>query len=556
MSAMLIEIRCDEFKVNGQIRPPIRFHAGLNAVLGDGENSIGKSTLLMIIDFVFGGNDYVDKLKDVHEEIGEHTIEFAFSWGGKHHYFSRNTISKSEVAVCDENYKKLETISTSKFCERLFDGYNLQLPSITLRDVVGRYFRIRKRGNLNENHPLLVVAREKDADAITILIKLFNKYSLIAEYEKKKKAEEEKEKAFKAAQKYEFIPKAITIKQFKDNTKLIGELEEKLISLSLRSTPELLELDAEEASIVAEAKNEYTQARRQRTRLYSKLAAVEHDIAGGIPFDSIDFSELSRFFPGVALKEIKIVSNFHEKLRNVLNNEFKNERENIQGMIALLDVQIAELEKALQKDNKLVRTSKRIFDEYAAVKGEIDKLQALNSRHIEAAELKNSKKALAADLAESKGAQMRLIQSEINSEMRKINEIIQDGLIVPPVLTFKENAAGYHFETPKDAGTGTAFVGLIDFDLGILRLTALPALIHDSFVFKQIAAPTVERIMKLYAEQTNKQIFIEFDRVSTYSQEMVKLLLSPEVKVIELSKQEPLFGRLWNTDDNGNGNIS
>ncbi|MFU0789841.1 MAG: hypothetical protein ACFWT6_07790 [Virgibacillus proomii] len=39
---------------------PIRFHKGLNVVLGDdeGSNSIGKSTLLMIIDFVFGGNTY------------------------------------------------------------------------------------------------------------------------------------------------------------------------------------------------------------------------------------------------------------------------------------------------------------------------------------------------------------------------------------------------------------------------------------------------------------------------------------------------------------------
>ena len=76
MSAMLVEICCDEFKINNEVRPPIRFHRGLNAVLGDdsGSNSIGKSTLFMIIDFVFGGSDYITKQKDVHQEIGGHTI--------------------------------------------------------------------------------------------------------------------------------------------------------------------------------------------------------------------------------------------------------------------------------------------------------------------------------------------------------------------------------------------------------------------------------------------------------------------------------------------------
>ena len=49
---MLKRIRCDKFR-----EKEIIFHPGLNAVIGDeiASNSIGKSTLLMIIDFVFGG---------------------------------------------------------------------------------------------------------------------------------------------------------------------------------------------------------------------------------------------------------------------------------------------------------------------------------------------------------------------------------------------------------------------------------------------------------------------------------------------------------------------
>jgi len=78
---MLKQISCDKFMANNQVRPPIVFHKGLNAVIGDSDshNSIGKSTLLMIIDFCFGGEDYIDKEKDVVNSIGEHTIKFILS---------------------------------------------------------------------------------------------------------------------------------------------------------------------------------------------------------------------------------------------------------------------------------------------------------------------------------------------------------------------------------------------------------------------------------------------------------------------------------------------
>ena len=75
---MLTEIKCDKF-VN---QPIIKFHNGLNCILGDddGSNSIGKSTSLMIIDFVFGGDTYSKNI-DVRNNVGNHRIEFKFSFG-------------------------------------------------------------------------------------------------------------------------------------------------------------------------------------------------------------------------------------------------------------------------------------------------------------------------------------------------------------------------------------------------------------------------------------------------------------------------------------------
>ena len=52
---MLHEICCDQF-----YQKQIVFNPGLSVVLGTntGDNSIGKSTFLLIVDYVFGGSTY------------------------------------------------------------------------------------------------------------------------------------------------------------------------------------------------------------------------------------------------------------------------------------------------------------------------------------------------------------------------------------------------------------------------------------------------------------------------------------------------------------------
>ena len=52
---MLHEIYCEQFH-----QKRIVFNPGLSVVLGTntGDNSIGKSTFLLIVDYVFGGSTY------------------------------------------------------------------------------------------------------------------------------------------------------------------------------------------------------------------------------------------------------------------------------------------------------------------------------------------------------------------------------------------------------------------------------------------------------------------------------------------------------------------
>lgn len=73
---MLKEMRSPAFRKDGKERPPIVFHKGLNVVLGmeNGKNSIGKSSAMQAIDFVFGGSTYIKG--DGVKHVG-HTIPFS-----------------------------------------------------------------------------------------------------------------------------------------------------------------------------------------------------------------------------------------------------------------------------------------------------------------------------------------------------------------------------------------------------------------------------------------------------------------------------------------------
>ena len=104
---MLYEIVCDKFKTK-----KVLFNSGLNTVLGtnEGDNSIGKSSFLLIVDFVFGGTTYA-KSEDIIKNIGEHSIKFAFKFSNKMHYFCRSVNHLNEVYLCDENYNNIEKIS-------------------------------------------------------------------------------------------------------------------------------------------------------------------------------------------------------------------------------------------------------------------------------------------------------------------------------------------------------------------------------------------------------------------------------------------------------------
>lgn len=68
----------------------------------DGANSIGKSSAMLAIDFVFGGDTYLKS--DGVKHIEHHTIFFAFQFCGQKYCFARATGDADNVFLCKENH--------------------------------------------------------------------------------------------------------------------------------------------------------------------------------------------------------------------------------------------------------------------------------------------------------------------------------------------------------------------------------------------------------------------------------------------------------------------
>ena len=86
---------------------------------------------------------------------------------------------------------------------------------------------------------------------------------------------------------------------------------------------------------------------------------------------------------------------------------------------------------------------------------------------------------------------------------------------------------------------------MIVFDLAILSLTNLPALIHDSLIFKNIGDQPIEKILEIYETFPEKQIFIALDKSSSYNSSSTEEILNKNAVLTLSDNDASLFGRCW-----------
>lgn len=578
---MLYEIWCDRFRTggkDGQIRPPIRFHAGLNAVLGTQtrSNSIGKSTFLMIIDYVFGGIDYLDS--DAHIFVGEHEIYFTFRFGDTMHRFCRKTIEKDVVYLCENcswaeeearlerirlNEEKAkdapallehdlnpyvltdETLKVDEYCKFLFNEYRIESENISFRNIVGRYFRVYGRPNHDEHQPLHNTPREKDSEAITALQRLFGETQQIKDLKANEKEKAEEKKAYKAAQKYHLVRHITTKKALKQATEERDKLQEELNDLIRSKDREVEQADLSRSDEAAAINRKLAALRRNRSRLKSQLEALYINIDGHTAVTRGDIRDLAFFFPDVNIVELQSIEDFHQRLRAVLESEMSEERAQLQSSIDNLDAEIRALEEQYRSLGIPTRLPTPFLQNYSDLTMRINDLNAQIDSFQKNKDVDDAHKAAAAALKAAQEKELPRIAGEINAQMVRISDEILGPEREAPRLDLKDGKS-YTFGTSTNRGTGNNYKNLIIYDLSILTKTDLPAFIHDSFLLTDIGDTPTGAIVKQYikTEPSGKQVFIALDKTKSYGEETDKDLNDHQVLYLSEGGNE-LFGWSW-----------
>lgn len=543
---MLKEIRCDLFKEQGKLRPPVKFHRGLNIVLGSvpgKAGSIGKSTMLLIIDFAFGGNSY--KKSDAVTQLNDHTIYFTFSFNGTDYHFARNTGEEKIVARLDESGNVVDSIAIQDFTDWLCKKYKMDLPGLSFRNSISRFFRIYGKNNLNERRPLQTRGGdEAQKDAIHVLVTLFDLYSSILSFKEMLILAEEKIKAFRAARRFEFIPSAVDgMKKYDENVAAIAQLEREREELCQADNQTINAEEMQEANKVNEL-NRYLQELRKRIRSKEDdLYLLRINIQQGVYPTEADLKSLREIFPEANFKKLLDIERFHSKIQVILKEELENAALAVEEELKPLVQELDELTKQVSSLRPSMAFSEEFLYAYTRLDRRINKLKDENEAFDTRNRLQEQKRQADARYQEQMKSVLKTIESTINEEMESLNEIATNGEYNAPKLTLTKFDS-YDFETPKDKGTGTNNRSMILYDLAVLHSTVLPAIAHDSILFDPMSRPDLSRLIQIYEKEKEKQIFIALDKTSTCSETAQDIIARNTVIKLD-NNEHALFGDKW-----------
>lgn len=541
--AMLKEVYCELFKSTAGPRGRIQFHQGLNTVLGGeaADNSIGKSTFLLILDYCFGGETYGKT--NVKNYVGDHTICFAFHFRDGDHYYSRTVSDSKHVNRCNSEYQPVgDPIDLKAFRQELFDGYEIALENITFRDMVGRFFRISGKGNDEIENPLHYKS-PKGEQAVTAMEKLFGMYQFVGALKKRLKEADEKKKTYNKARRLKLVPSAIkTDKQYAKNIARIDELQVELAGLTKDTDSDLLEKELQRKSEEAEAASRLRGMKRQYGRLASQYRVVTKNRDDAFVTTEDNLQTLASYFPTVNIKRIEEVEAFHRKLHGILDSELSDEAQSLQVLMQAATQEIQKLEAELVELGIPIQVPKPFLEKYSELQREISALESQNEAFEQTEQFKADVEAVGKDLDVAESQVLRDIEDMLNAQMVRYNDRVYEVRREAPTIKF-ESKAKYDFHTPRDDGKGTAFKSLIVLDLSILELTELPAIAHDSSIFKNIGDLPIDGIMDIYLE-SKKQIFIAFDKEGAYTKKVADAVT--DTAVIKLGENgDQLFGWTW-----------
>ncbi|ECI2792831.1 MULTISPECIES: DUF2326 domain-containing protein [Enterobacteriaceae] len=536
---MLKNIYCEKL-----IRKELIFKNGLNAILGpkNGANSIGKSSVLMLIDYVFGGDDFITLCKDVISQVGHLNIEFTFEFDGKSYHFIRNTETNNSVFFRN-NEEKLEW-SIEDFRIFLAQKYGFSSNDPSLRNLVSRFTRIWGKDNYNPNKPLLRYTGEGYASIKEFLIKSFGYYNLIEEIEKKKSENEVNRKNIDIAFKQGFVKK-VNLKEYRQAKQDLNVIDNKIDTikkdLDLFAANIKAILDEKSLSLAIE-KDKYL---KQKYSLESKLFRIEENISDTKPIPKRYFSKVVDFFPTVNIDKLNEVEGFHLSISKILSDELKKEKERLIFQLNEIDAEISIIDLKIKEIAASVGRPDEIIDEVLSLsikKKEVE--DTVNYRERQDA-LKQASSTIKVELKEKTEEILSKISKLLNENLKLYNTKFYGSDRIPPQIIFSDT--NYIFEHHSDSGTGKSYANMLALDVSFLHTTKLPIAIEDSIVFKNVEVAAIEKIVNTL-NTIDKQVFISLDQLNIYSEKTRSTLR--KASFMRISRKYPAFKVSWNIQSN------
>ncbi|ATS68997.1 DUF2326 domain-containing protein [Xanthomonas citri] len=253
-----------------------------------------------------------------------------------------------------------------------------------------------------------------------------------------------------------------------------------------------------------------------------------------------NFQDLQKFFPEVNVERLADVEAFHDGVARILREQLKESKQLLSEELTLIDQGISGIEAEMAAALGSVEQPEWLVDHVYRVALSLQEARAsrdgfeLEKAHAET--LRLAKEAL----VEEKQRILNEIETSVNDGMREIVRDAAGEHRKSPRLSLGDTS--YKFEVFEDTGTGTAFFGLVLFDLAVFCATNLPAIAHDSVLFKNISNDSVAHLVSLYAK-SEKQSFIALDEIKKYGESAAATLV--EQSVIQLSDEAVLYVKDW-----------
>ncbi len=133
-----------------------------------------------------------------------------------------------------------------------------------------------------------------------------------------------------------------------------------------------------------------------------------------------------------------------------------------------------------------------MLKEYARITTELNTIRSANAYYMTFEQIEQTAQDYADTCDRVISTQLSAIEDIINPDMKEITtRIVGNADIIPPKLKL-EKISEYDFDTKGDGGSGTAYRGLITFDLTNIYASIIPFIIHDADLMDSMAKPILE----------------------------------------------------------------